>query len=87
MLYDSGDGKLISGGSLAGSGTINYKTGEVVMKGCPKNAEFVVSAKYDSAHSGGYRSDGTAGYNILRFITARSVSDKLDTVVEIRGYN
>ena len=87
MLYDNGMGGLIAGASITGSGTINYRTGEILMKGCPKNSEFVVSAKYNSGHSGGYRTDGTAGYNILRFITARSVSDKLDTVVEIRGYN
>ena len=87
MLYDNGDGTLSSGNSITGTGSISYKTGEISMKGCPKNAEFVVSAKYNSAHSGGLSSSGTSGFNMIELIRARSVSDKLDTVVEIRGYN
>ena len=85
MLYDNGDGTLSR--PTGGSGTINYKTGEITMKSCPKNAQFVVSAAYDSAHAGGLKSDSTAGYNMIKFITGRSVSNKLDTIVEIRGYN
>ena len=87
MLYDNGDGTLISGGSISGSGSINYKTGEIIMRGCPKNAEFVVCVAYDSAHSGGLASAAATGYNIVSNIGARSVSAKLNTVVEVRGYS
>ena len=87
MLYDNGDGTMSSGGAISGSGTINYLTGEITMRGCPKNAVFVVSGAYGSAHSSGLRGGGGAGWNILKNIEARSVSAKLNTTVEIRGYN
>ena len=87
MLYDNGDGTLSSGGAISGSGTINYKTGEITMRGCPKNAVFVISVAYNSAHSSGLRGGGGAGWNIIKNIEARSVSAKLNTTVEIRGYN
>ena len=87
MLYDNGDGTLSSGNSITGTGSISYKTGEISMKGCPKNSEFVVSAKYNSAHSGGLNSSSASGFNMIELIRGRSVSDKLNTVVEIRGYN
>ena len=86
MFYDNGDGTMSSGGAISGSGTINYRTGEIVMKGCPKNAEFVVSVSYQSAHSGGLATATATGFNMIEYIKARSVSDKLNTIIEVRGY-
>ena len=82
MMYDDGKGNLISGNSIQGSGNIDYRTGAIDIKGSLPNAEWVVSATYESAHSG----ELSAG-NFLSKIQARSVSSKLNTTVEIRGYN
>lgn len=85
MLYDNGDGTM-SGGNGAWSGTIDYATGAIDFTALP-NAEFVYCASYESAHGGGFNTDNTNGFNILSAVKARSVSEKLNTVVEIRGYN
>ena len=82
MLYDNGNGMLISGSAITGSGTIDYRTGAVDIRGGLSNSEFVVSATYESAHSG----ELSAG-NFLSKVQGRSVNPKLNTVIEIRGYN
>jgi len=75
FLIDNGDGTLAR--SDGGTGTINYETGALTMTGCPADAEFVVSAFYESAFSGSQNhgvSDGDT--NIMTAINAKSVSAK-----------
>ena len=42
-LLDDGYGKLVSGASITGSGTIDYDTGAVTLRNCPPLAEFTIS--------------------------------------------
>ena len=82
FMYDNGDGSL----SGAGSGSINYETGEIQFSAVP-NASFVISAVYASAHSGGVNADTTGGRNTIQTIGARSVNPKLNTNVKVIAYN
>ena len=82
FMYDDGEGLLIG----AGSGQINYETGEIHFNAFP-NAQFVVSAVYNSAHSGGVDSDTTNGKNTVQSVAARSLNSKLNATVEIVAYN
>ena len=82
FMYDNGDGSL----SGAGSGSINYETGEIQFSAVP-NASFVISAVYASAHSGGVNADTTNGKNTIQTIGARSVNPKLNTNVKVIAYN
>tara|TARA_R110000824_G_scaffold214569_3_gene400774 strand:+ start:17 stop:1537 length:1521 start_codon:yes stop_codon:yes gene_type:complete len=80
FFYDDGRGNI----SGACNGTINYKTGAIDLNGCPGNSNFVVSANYGSAHSGGNKfSSGNA--NSLQQIRARSVNAKINTSIELIG--
>lgn len=84
FLMDRGDGTLVRG--AGGQGTLNYETGKITMNGCPSNAEFVVYAHYGSAHAGGaVVSTGTYGVNMIEKISARSVNDISDALVQIVG--
>tara|TARA_R100001594_G_scaffold14555_3_gene31003 strand:+ start:8318 stop:9880 length:1563 start_codon:yes stop_codon:yes gene_type:complete len=82
FMYDDGNGNLMG----AGSGTINYETGAIDFTAMP-NAEFVVSATYLSAHSGGSDSETTDGVNHLRTIAGRSTNQKLNTKLKIIALN
>ncbi|MAH43689.1 hypothetical protein CL614_08295, partial [archaeon] len=66
-----------------GSATINYESGAITMRGCPPNANFVVSCNYGSALGGGYHSDAGYGFNQIHSIAARSVNQKADAQVTI----
>ena len=82
FMYDDGNGNLIG----AGTGRINYETGEIDFTTLP-NAEFRVSAAYLSAHSGGVNNSTATGKNTLQSIKARSVNSKLDASVHVVAYN
>ncbi len=80
MFYDDGHGNI----SGACTGTINYETGAIDLNGCPPNANFVVSAAYGSAHSGGEEYTSTLG-NSISLISGRSVNPKINSTIEIIG--
>ena len=82
FMYDDGNGNLIG----AGSGTINYETGAVDFTAMP-NAEFVISATYLSAHSGGINVTTANGKNHLTSIGARSTNSKLNATVKVIALN
>ena len=82
FMYDDGQGNLVG----AGSGRINYETGEIRFTGLP-NAEFVINCIHKSAHAGGVNSDTASGKNTIQSIGARSINPKLNTTVKILAYN
>jgi len=82
FMYDDGQGNLKG----AGSGRINYETGEIRFTALP-NAEFVLNLIHKSAHAGGVNSDTASGKNTIQSIGARSVNPKLNTTVKILAYN
>ena len=81
-MYDDGQGNLLG----AGSGRINYETGEIRFTSLP-NANFVINCVHKSAHAGGVNSDTASGKNTIQTIGARSVNPKLNTTVKILAYN
>ena len=82
FMYDDGQGNLKG----AGSGRINYETGEIRFTALP-NAEFVLNLIHKSAHAGGVNSDTASGKNTIQSIGARSINPKLNTTVKILAYN
>ena len=82
FMYDDGQGNLTG----AGTGRINYETGEVRFTALP-NAEFVLNLIHKSAHAGGVNSDTASGKNTIQTIGARSVNPKLNTTIKILAYN
>ena len=51
------------------------------------NAEFVISATYLSAHSGGTNVTTAGGYNHLTSVGARSTNQKLNAKVKVIALN
>ena len=82
FMYDDGQGNLVG----AGTGRINYETGEIRFTGLP-NANFVINCVHKSAHAGGVNSDTASGKNTIQTIGARSVNPKLNTTIKILAYN
>mgnify|MGYP005814436129 FL=1 len=82
IMYDDGNGNLVG----AGSGTINYETGALDFT-AGANAEFVISATYLSAHSGGTDVTTTSGDNHITSIGARSTNQKLNAKVKVIAMN
>ena len=82
FMYDDGNGNLLG----AGQGTINYETGAVDFTAMP-NAEFVVSASYASAHSGGTNVALDNAKNHITAIGARSTNQKLNATVKVIALN
>ena len=76
--YDDGNGNLFG----MCNGTINYETGAIDMRGCPPNAEFVVSALTNSAFSGRLNES----INSLTEITAVTPSQKWNGSVKVKSY-
>ena len=70
FMYDDGAGSLVGG---AGSGTINYETGEINFLSYP-DAEFVINVAHSSGLAGRASSSGA---NIIEKIYARSASAKI----------
>ena len=77
FMYDDGAGNLIGG---AGSGSINYETGEISFLSFA-DAEFVVSVAHSSGLAG--RASST-GANMIEKIYARSASAKVKGQVGLR---
>ena len=82
FMYDDGNGNLVG----AGSGTINYETGAVDFTAMP-NAEFVISATYLSAHSGGTNVTQAGAKNHLTSVAARSTNQKLNAKIKVIAFN
>lgn len=82
FMYDDGNGNLIG----AGKGTINYETGAIDFTSLP-NAEFVVSATYLSAHSGGTNVSTANGHNHITAVAGRSTNQKLNATVSVIALN
>jgi len=81
FFYDDGHGHIK--GSAQGS--INYQTGKIDFVGVP-NAEFAITANYDSAHGGGNRST-TNAQNMIVEIAARSCNSKINSTIEIVAFD
>ena len=82
LMYDDGNGNLTG----MGSGTINYETGAIDFTAM-SNAEFVVSATYLSAHSGGTNVSTANGKNHITSVGARSTNQKLNAKVKVIAMN
>ena len=81
FFYDDGHGNIRG----TGSGTINYDTGAINLRSHP-NAEFTITASYNSAHGGGVRTaDNTQ--NVIREISARSCNSKINCSVQLIAFN
>ena len=81
FFYDDGHGNIKG----TATGTINYQTGALDFVGLP-NAEFAITANYDSAHGGGNNS-GTGTQNMIVEIAARSCNSKINTPIEIVAFD
>jgi len=86
FLIDNGNGNLVSEGGAFGSGSINYQTGEISFISAPLNASFVINGHYDSGFSGEVHSS-TTKQNMITYIYGRSVNPKINTVVNVVGFN
>ncbi len=81
FAYDDGQGNIIG----AATGTINYETGAIDITSGPNLAEFVVSAEYNSVHSGGINETSNFENGLLG-IYARSCNSKINGEVEVIGF-
>ena len=81
FFYDDGHGNIKG----TATGTINYQTGAIDFTGL-SNAEFSITANYDSAHGGGNRST-TNSQNMIVEISARSCNSKINTPIEILAFD
>ena len=85
FLLDQGNGQLLR--RNGGTGTINYETGKISMRGVPPRASFVISANYSSALGGGPRNGSSVtGTNQIDSINARCTNSKAETYIEILVY-
>jgi hypothetical protein len=82
FMTDDGHGNLNFPG---GGGTINYDTGAIDFTG-PANANFVVTAIYKSAHSGGTGLVSNK-QNVFNSISARCTNIKVNASVTLCVYN
>ena len=81
FFYDDGHGNIKG----TATGTINYQTGAIDFVGLP-NAEFAITANYDSAHGGGNNS-GSNTQNMIVEIAARSCNSKINVPIEILAFD
>tara|TARA_R100001594_G_scaffold19180_1_gene37417 strand:+ start:214 stop:1809 length:1596 start_codon:yes stop_codon:yes gene_type:complete len=81
FFYDDGHGNIRG----TATGTINYQTGAIDFIGLP-NAEFAITANYDSAHGGGANA-GSATENVISSVSARSCNSKINCPIEIVAFN
>tara|TARA_R100000152_G_C6778485_1_gene209220 strand:- start:1880 stop:3478 length:1599 start_codon:yes stop_codon:yes gene_type:complete len=83
IMFDDGYGNLQAGSAITGEGTINYDTGAVTLKNCPKKADFVISAIGKSGLGCGADSSTT----MLTKIQARSTNAKRNGRIRIVTYD
>ena len=81
FAYDNGEGKI----SGVASGTIDYEKSSITLNSGPAEAEFVVSAQYNSVHSGGINATTNFENGILA-VYGRSCNSKVNGEVEIIGF-
>ncbi len=81
FFYDDGNGRIKG----TASGTINYDTGKIDFTG-PPNAEFVITANYDSAHGGESNTTDNSS-NMITSISARSCNSKINVPVQVIAFN
>ena len=81
FFYDDGHGRIRG----SANGSVNYQTGEIDFVGLP-NAEFAITANYDSAHGGGANT-GSNVENVITTVSARSCNSKLNCPIEIVAFN
>ena len=86
FMYDDGYGNLIYQGNIVGS--VVYKTGAIEWQ-IPSlpNAQFVITAHYDSVFSGGLKIQNVARDNGIADIYASGVNPKLNAVVGLYVFN
>ena len=78
--YDDGYGNFHG----ACSGSINYDTGFMTLNGAPANAEFVITASYNSVFSGKLTSDTANETNALVEVLANNFCQKAEGKVNVR---
>ena len=81
FFYDDGHGRILG----TATGSINYETGAINFSG-PANAEFAITANYDSAHGGGANTTADT-QNVITTISARSCNSKINCPIEIVAFN
>lgn len=81
FFYDDGHGNIKG----TANGVCNYQTGALDFVGLP-NAQFAITANYDSAHGGG-NSSTTNAQNMIVEIAARSCNSKINTPIEIVAFD
>ena len=81
FFYDDGHGRILG----TATGSINYETGAINFSG-PANAEFAITANYDSAHGGGANTSADT-QNVITTISARSCNSKINCPIEIVAFN
>tara|TARA_R110001583_G_scaffold94064_1_gene237407 strand:- start:686 stop:2272 length:1587 start_codon:yes stop_codon:yes gene_type:complete len=81
FFYDDGHGNIRG----AATGSINYQTGAIDFTGLP-NAEFAITANYDSAHGGGANNTSNSE-NVITTVSARSCNSKVNCPIEIVAFN
>ena len=79
FLYDDGYGSLKGNGT----GTINYETGAIDMRGCPPNGEFVFSVIYNGVFAGRASSTVATKVNSLVKLYGSTTNQKLNAELEI----
>ena len=81
FFYDDGHGNIRG----TATGSINYQTGAIDFTGLP-NAEFAITANYDSAHGGGANNTSNSE-NVISSVSARSCNSKVNCPIEIVAFN
>ena len=81
FFYDDGHGNIHG----RATGNINYETGKIEFSGLP-NAEFVITANYDSAHGGGNNTTSDTE-NMIIEISARNCNSKINAPIQIVAFN
>ena len=84
FIKDDGYGNLFSNG--LGSGSISYETGEINLRGCPSNAEFVFSVIHTSAFSGKIDATEALKENSLKAVYGNITSQKGTGQVKVETF-
>lgn len=86
FMYDDGHGRLIYNGAVVGE--VGYLTGACrwTIPSLP-HAQFVINGAYDSALSGGVKIKATHADTGIGSILARSMNNKINTVIGVYAFN